>query len=110
MTPIQRLHFSKALNWTAKKRRYRLLLAVLLSSLLWWGIPAALAAAKTPANRGQSIQPYLDRVMQRVTEFRLDNGLKFIVLERHRAPVVSFLTYADVGGANEPQGQTGVAH
>lgn len=57
-----------------------------------------------------SIQPYLDRVIANVTEFRLDNGLKFIVLERHQAPVVSFLTYADVGGANEPDGQTGVAH
>jgi len=33
--------------------------------------------------------------------------MKFIVLERHQAPVVSFLTYADVGGANEPEGKTG---
>ena len=36
--------------------------------------------------------------------------MKFIILERHQAPVVSFLTYADVGGANEPEGKTGVAH
>ena len=36
--------------------------------------------------------------------------MRFIVLERHRAPVVSFLIYADVGGVNEPDGQTGVAH
>ncbi|MEA5578150.1 pitrilysin family protein [Anabaena sp. UHCC 0451] len=57
-----------------------------------------------------SIQPYLDRVIKELTEFRLDNGLKFIVLERHQAPVVSFLTYADVGGIDEPDGQTGVAH
>ncbi len=57
-----------------------------------------------------SIQPYLDRVKEEITEFSLDNGMKFIVLERHRAPVVSFTIYADVGGANEPEGQTGVAH
>lgn len=57
-----------------------------------------------------SIQPYLDRVIKELTEFRLDNGLKFIVLERHQAPVISFLTYADVGGIDEPDGQTGVAH
>ena len=57
-----------------------------------------------------SIQPYLDRVVQNVSEFRLDNGLKFIVLERHQAPVVSFVTYANVGGADEPDGKTGVAH
>jgi predicted Zn-dependent peptidase len=56
------------------------------------------------------VSPFLDRVIQKVTEFRLENGIKFIVLERHQAPVVSFLTYADVGGANEPDGKTGVAH
>src|SRR2546423_143158 len=36
--------------------------------------------------------------------------MKFIVLERHEAPVASFLTYADVGDANDPKGQTGMAH
>ncbi|MGL5033128.1 MAG: M16 family metallopeptidase, partial [Microcystaceae cyanobacterium] len=56
------------------------------------------------------IQPYLDRAIAQVTEFRLENGMKFIVMENHDAPVVSFFTYADVGGANEPEGQTGVAH
>jgi predicted Zn-dependent peptidase len=75
-------------------------------ALLWSGIAAApVWAAPSP-----SFQPYLDRVIQAVTEFRLDNGLKFIVLERHKAPVVSFVTYADVGGVDEPDGKTGVAH
>ncbi|MDF0554783.1 pitrilysin family protein [Kamptonema sp. UHCC 0994] len=83
-------------------------------------MPGAIAIARenppnpplTKAGQGQvsSIQPYLDRVIQQVTEFRLENGMKFIVLERPRAPVVSFLIYADVGGANEPNGKTGVAH
>ncbi len=58
----------------------------------------------------ESIQPYFERVSKELTEFRLENGIKFIVLERHQAPVVSFLTYADVGGVNEPEGKTGVAH
>lgn len=57
-----------------------------------------------------AIQPYLDRLASQITEFQLDNGLKFIVLERHRAPVVSFLTYGDVGAVDEPEGKTGVAH
>lgn len=65
---------------------------------------------QTAASPRSSIQPYLDRVEKKVKEFYLDNGLKFIVLERHQAPIVSFLTYADVGGANEPAGKTGVAH
>ena len=57
-----------------------------------------------------AIQPYLDRVIQNVTEFQLDNGMKFIILERHNAPVVSFLTYADVGGTDELTGKTGISH
>ena len=36
--------------------------------------------------------------------------MKFIVLRRPQAPVVSFLTYADVGGVDEPDGKTGIAH
>jgi predicted Zn-dependent peptidase len=59
---------------------------------------------------GRSLQPYLDRVIQNVTEFTLENGAKFLVLERHQAPVVSFLTYADVGGSDEVAGKTGISH
>jgi len=77
----------------------------------WALLPAAaLAQTQIPATTSASIQPYLDRVIQRVSEFRLDNGIKFIVLERHQAPVVSFFTYADVGGVDEVDGKTGVAH
>nr|WP_127052261.1 pitrilysin family protein [Trichormus variabilis] len=76
--------------------------------ILCWGLMPGVATALQP--KQTSIQPYLDRVIKQLTEFRLDNGLKFIVLERHQAPVVSFLTYADVGGIDEPDGQTGVAH
>jgi predicted Zn-dependent peptidase len=47
---------------------------------------------------------------KRMTESTLDNGLKFLVLERHEAPVVSFHTYADVGAVDEVQGITGLAH
>ncbi|MBE9127394.1 M16 family metallopeptidase [Coleofasciculus sp. LEGE 07092] len=88
------------------------LVAVLVAAMLMWGstAPVALARTETPSAATESIQPYLDRVIDRVTEFRLDNGIKFIVLENHQAPVVSFVTYADVGGANEPTGKTGVAH
>ena len=57
-----------------------------------------------------SIQPYLEGVIEQVTEFNLDNGMKFIVLENHDAPVISFVTYANVGGVDEPEGKTGVAH
>ncbi len=45
-----------------------------------------------------------------VTEFTLDNGLKFIVLERHEAPVVTCYTHANVGAVDEVTGITGLAH
>lgn len=45
-----------------------------------------------------------------VTEFTLDNGLNFIVVENHDAPVVTVLTYADVGSVDEVKGITGLAH
>ena len=96
-----------------KQPRWRsLILAILTATILGWGILPAPASARTetPTPPPKSIQPYLNRVIERVTEFRLDNGMKFIVLENHQAPVVSFVTYADVGGVDEPTGKTGVAH
>ena len=45
-----------------------------------------------------------------VTEFTLDNGLTFIVVENHDAPVLTVLTYADVGSVDEVKGITGLAH
>ncbi len=55
-------------------------------------------------------QDYLDRYEDRVTEFRLDNGLRFLVIERHESPVASFVTFVDAGSVNEPRGKSGVAH
>lgn len=89
---------------------YRRFLILLLVLLTWSFTPAvALAQPESPGS-SQSIAPYLDRTIERITEFNLDNGMKFIVLENHEAPVVSFVTYADVGGVDEPDGKTGVAH
>src|SRR5258708_37274789 len=47
---------------------------------------------------------------KKVTEFTLSNGLHFIVIERHEAPVVSFNTYVKAGSLDDPAGQTGMAH
>ena len=40
----------------------------------------------------------------------LPNGWTFIICERPGAPVFSFATQADVGAAQDPKGQTGMAH
>ena len=108
-------------NFSVKENSYISLVQVFLTRIFsiliiftfvsWSLFPAsAFARTETGLNKESSIQPYLQRVIKNLTEFRLDNGMKFIVLERHRAPVVSFLTYADVGGVDEPDGKTGVAH
>jgi predicted Zn-dependent peptidase len=54
----------------------------------------------------QSLQDF----EKKVTEFTLANGLHFLVIERHEAPVVSFHTYVDAGSADDPSGRTGLAH
>ena len=85
-------------------------LCILAVCLLFWNFSGLSALAATPSKEAASIKPYINRVMAQINEFTLDNGLKFIVLENHDAPLVSFVTYADVGGVDEPDGQTGVAH
>jgi predicted Zn-dependent peptidase len=52
----------------------------------------------------------LKEVEKHVTEFTLPNGLHFIVLERHEAPVVSFHTYVNAGAVDDPSNKTGIAH
>jgi predicted Zn-dependent peptidase len=40
----------------------------------------------------------------------LPNGLTIVVCERHEAPVFSFYTLVDAGAAQDPKGETGMAH
>src|SRR5271169_3574104 len=47
---------------------------------------------------------------KKVTEFTLPNGLHFILVERHEAPVLSFQTYVNAGSVDDPGGRTGLAH
>jgi len=72
---------------------------------------ALLVAGASLAVAGRSSSDWDPSVLkEKVTEFTLENGLKFIVLERHDVPVFSFMTQVNAGSANEPVGQTGVAH
>lgn len=45
-----------------------------------------------------------------VTAFTLDNGMEVVVVEDHRAPVVQHMVWYRAGSADEPPGQSGVAH
>ncbi|MBR27202.1 MAG: peptidase M16 [Rhodobacteraceae bacterium] len=45
-----------------------------------------------------------------VSTFTLDNGLRGVVIEDHRAPVVTHMVWYRVGAADEPPGKSGIAH
>lgn len=45
-----------------------------------------------------------------VTEFTLDNGMQAVVIEDHRSPAVVHMVWYRVGSADEPPGQSGIAH
>jgi predicted Zn-dependent peptidase len=63
-----------------------------------WLLPVLLSA--------QSLKDF----EKKVTEFTLPNGMHFLIIERHEAPVVSFQTYVNVGSVDDPSGETGIAH
>ena len=45
-----------------------------------------------------------------VTSFDLANGMKVVVIEDHRAPVVTHMVWYKVGSADEEPGKSGIAH
>ena len=100
------------LNWQQKLTRFfSCFTAIALAiSVSYTTVTVPAWAEVTHSPQSNSIETYLENFSDRITEFSLRNGMKFIVLENHDAPVVSFVTYADVGGVDEPDGQTGVAH
>jgi zinc protease len=53
-----------------------------------------------------STSPAADRVVATT----LDNGLRVLLLEDHRSPIVSFQVWYRVGSRNEQRGMTGIAH
>ena len=75
-------------GYTRSVRRIVLAVAVLLASVL----PASV--------HGQDS----------VVATTLDNGLRVLLLEDHRSPIVSFQTWYKVGSRNEHRGTTGLAH
>ena len=45
-----------------------------------------------------------------ITEYTLANGMHFIILEDHTAPVVSFNVQVNTGSVDEKYGETGMSH
>ena len=51
-----------------------------------------------------------EEIEQNIRDHVLSNGMKFIILERHDAPVFSGYIHVDVGSSDEVIGNTGIAH
>ena len=75
-------------------------LAMALAATFTGGIAFAPAFA-APAATGIDI-PY--------TQFTLPNGLRVIVHEDHKAPIVAVNLWYHVGSKDEPAGRSGFAH
>jgi zinc protease len=76
-------------------RRVQVLVLVLILAILATGGAAAAAEpSRAPA----------------VVAATLDNGLRVLLLEDHRSPIVTVQTWYRVGSRNEARGATGIAH
>jgi len=67
----------------------------LVTSLMTIAISFSAAAAETKS---------------RVDDFKLENGMEVIVIPDHRAPVVTHMVFYRAGAADEPAGNSGIAH
>ena len=54
--------------------------------------------------------PFAPAHAAQVQEFVLDNGLKVLLSEDHKSPAVTFQVWYRVGGRNEKDGKSGLAH
>ena len=66
----------------------------------------ALAALVAPSEPALAAKPYAEQVVERT----LDNGLKMLLLEDHKAPVTVVQVWYRVGSRNETPGVTGLSH
>jgi zinc protease len=82
------------------------LAALAVTGAVFFGYVAAGETAPTPAPAAQPAQ----KSGPKATPFELSNGLKVLVIEDHRAPVVTHMLWFRVGGTDDPPGLSGAAH
>jgi predicted Zn-dependent peptidase len=83
--------------------------ARLLASALTLGFFVPIAAPLWGQELATPAQ-FLASFNKRVTTKVLPNGLTLMICERPEAPVFSYFTIVDAGDANDPGGQSGIAH
>ena len=87
-------------NWSATS------LIVYTSLLSALGQAPAVQTGAPPDLAQQELAHFEKRVTTKV----LPNGLTVLLIERPEAPVFSYYTLVDAGDANDPTGQSGLAH
>ena len=94
-------------RWTVQMASILMLSVACLAS----GVQAAPNPAAKPASKSSApVRTGLENLEKSVQEFTLANGLRFLVVERHQAPVFSFFTVVNSGSSNDAIGTTGIAH
>lgn len=76
---------------------------LVLSLLLLPALVGAQAKPQTPVSTGPTIQ------LPKITRATLDNGLRLVLMEYHRAPSVSFRCIIRGGSSQDPTAKAGVA-
>ncbi len=94
----------QTLSHKASHKMAKYLLAVLFLCAPWL---STMAAETTDTHA--AVSPKL-KSNPLVHEFKLGNGLKLIVKEDHRAPVIVSQVWYKVGSSYEPTGITGISH
>lgn len=69
----------------------------------FWGLALGLLALLGTMHQAMAAQ-------SKVETFTMDNGMQVVVIPDHRAPVVTHMVWYRVGAADEPAGESGVAH
>lgn len=85
----------------------RYIVAMILLLLAAGPVLQTLAADSAAPGSEDMFKTYLE---DQVQEFTLDNGMKFILIERPQIPVFSAIVLVGAGSVDEPPGKTGVAH
>src|SRR5580698_79410 len=80
----------------------------------WVAALLALSLCRNACAQGlnglESTRPELRKFEQRITVKVLPNGLTLILCYRPEAPVFSYATLVDAGAADDPTGESGLAH
>jgi zinc protease len=82
--------------------------ALAATTLLTPALSQPALAAELP--QGVPVSTLVKQVSIPFTTFTLRNGLKVVVHEDHKAPIVAIATWYHVGSKDEPAGRTGFAH